>query len=430
MATDILKLEKSGMLVRSILIITILLVAVFTWVAVRRQIGVLLANVSTVNDPNNEPIAEMALKLAPGEPFAIWLNAAAQKQSFSPESIERALVLNEETIRAAPYDYRWWLELGRAYEQAGKLDQSKVAFEKALEIAPAYAYSHWQYGNFLLRRGRVDEAFEQLRLATVNNQAYRDQVFSLAWEYFDHDPARLEQVISAGPDVDTSLTLFYAARGFAADALRVWNRVPAEDRAKYPQIAKAVAQGLYEKRYFPEALEFARQLNIDPDAAPESISNQGFEAPIAEMSDTYFGWKVPKNDGKLDTSADGFIKHSGNKSLRLTFRNYTKPDLFTLGQTVVVQPGKNYSLVFWIRTENLRSAGVPQLEIVNANDDKILASSKPFPQGSTDWQQYSIVVSAPSNCSALVIRTTRGFCGDSCPIVGSVWYDDFSIEKR
>ena len=69
------------------------------------------------------------------------------------------------------------------------------------------------------------------------------------------------------------------------------------------------------------------------------------------------------------------------------------------------------------------------MEIYNANDDKNIITSKPFPTGKTDWQQIKMEFTTPANAEAVGIRTTRAFCGYECPIVGTFWYDDFKLEK-
>jgi hypothetical protein len=96
----------------------------------------------------------------------------------------------------------------------------------------------------------------------------------------------------------------------------------------------------------------------------------------------------------------------------------------------VVVPGNKYRLSFWVRTENLKSAGGPVLDIVNANDDKLIAKSAVFPTGSNDWQEMTVEFEAPANCSGISIRTARAYCGEDCPIIGTFWYDDFQLIKR
>jgi hypothetical protein len=114
----------------------------------------------------------------------------------------------------------------------------------------------------------------------------------------------------------------------------------------------------------------------------------------------------------------------------LNFRTYVKPELYNAWQYVAVQPNQSYTLKFWLRTDNLRSAGVPVVDVLNGNDNLLLATSPPFPTGSVDWQEVTIDFKAPANCEGIIIRTSRTFCGEACPIVGTVWYDDFNLTKR
>ena len=127
---------------------------------------------------------------------------------------------------------------------------------------------------------------------------------------------------------------------------------------------------------------------------------------------------------------DGKVKREGSRSLRVSFRSFIKPTLANIFQTVVVEPGKRYSLRFWVRTENLRSAGTPMIEIINANDDRSIARSPALATGTNDWQEMSIDFAAPPGCSGISIRTIRAFCGEECPITGILWYDDFELTER
>ena len=73
---------------------------------------------------------------------------------------------------------------------------------------------------------------------------------------------------------------------------------------------------------------------------------------------------------------------------------------------------------------------MPQLQVINANNDKIITLSAPFPTGTNDWQEISIDFTAPGDCNGIVILTVRGFCGENCPLAGTIWYDDFRIVKQ
>ncbi|MBV6497403.1 MAG: hypothetical protein DYH05_05295 [Acidobacteria bacterium ACB1] len=429
MASDLAQISTRSARTRIVIAVAIVVVFSIGWMSVRREFGSMIAEMTPPTDPAASQLLDSARSLAPGDPMTYWLASGIERQSFSPESAKRSMNLMEEAVKLSPYDYRWWIELGRASEQAGNAEQAEAAFQHAVDLAPSYTIPRWQVGNFYIRKGDVDKAKPELKLATVNNYKYRLQVFGLAWDYFDHDPQKVEELASDGPDVLVALTMFYAQRGQPADALRIWNKLSEEDKAKFPQISSVVVQGLYDKRAFPQALEFSRQLNIDADAQPEAVSNPGFERIVNSAEHTYFGWQFPKQ-GKVDVNWDGAVKHSGSKSLRLNFKGFTAQELFTASQLVVVKPSKKYRLTFWARTENLRSAGPPQVDVTNAVDDRLIVSSQPMPQGTNDWQQITVEFTTPENCNAISIRTTRVFCGDGCPLLGSLWYDDFELTAQ
>ena len=173
---------------RALLAVVILLVAASTWFAVRSLLGNMLAELTPTTQPDSGEIAAVALRMAPNDPTTRWLAASKERDTFTDESIDRSVSMFEDVVRSSPYDFRWWIELGRAYEQAERPERAEPAFLRSLELAPSYTFPHWQYGNFLLRQGRSDEAFAELTQATEKSVLFREQVFSLAWDYCDKDP--------------------------------------------------------------------------------------------------------------------------------------------------------------------------------------------------------------------------------------------------
>lgn len=416
---DLVVIDSKKAAVRIVLAFSMLAALAFAWFAVRWQLGNMLASISTVGDPNSALIADLASGWAPTDPASYWLKAA----------VDDTVETYEHTVRLAPYDYRWRVQLGRSLVQNDQLERAEIEFKRAVELAPGYAIPHWHLGNFYLRQNRIDEAIAELREAARNNQPYRDQVFSLAWDYFGKDAAQIERLAGDTPDAHARLAYFFAARGRGTDALRNWNMLTEAEKAANPVIAKNMAHGLYIQRYFPQALEFSRQIGFDADAKAETVTDGSFEKGVNEANDSRFGWQIVRNDPKLDISGDSKVKRDGNRSLRFQFRNFVKPVFNNLFQTVVVQPSQRYRLTFWVRTENLKSGGLPLLDVVNANDDKLIARSEVFPNGTNEWQQMAIEFAAPENCTAISLRTTRLPCGEDCPVAGTLWYDDFELSR-
>lgn len=408
----------------------ILTALVFIWLGVRWQVGNMLAELTSPNRDDALGVGNLAAGLSPNDPLPRWLIAAKQKQLFSPESTESSIINFGETVRLAPHDFRWWIELGRAFEQAERPVDAEKALTRAVELAPSYTFPRWQLGNFYLRQNRTEEAFAELKKTTEMSAVYRNQVFSLAWDYFGKDPRKVEELAIDTPSTKPSLVLFYAARSSPKDALRIWNTLADEQKESNKQTAKEAAFILAGKFFFNEAAEFARQSGRDPDVKPGAVTNGDFEGPLAASEESLFGWKVNRAEGRADSSIDSSVKHGGARSLKTTFRNFEKPTIYTLLQHVALEPLGRYRLNFWVRTENLKSGGPPLLEIANCTNDKVLAASDPFPAGSNDWKEMTVEFTVPEQCSGVVLKTARVFCGEDCPLIGTFWYDDFNLVRQ
>ncbi len=403
-------------------------VLIFGWFAVRWQLGNMLADLTKPNDANAREVGELAINFAPNDPTTHWLAASSQKNVFTTQAIDQTSKEFETVIRKSPNDYRWWVELGRAREQADQPDAAENAFLEAIKLAPNYTYPHWQAGNFYLRQNRGEEAFNQLKEAAKSVSVYREQVFSVAWDYYEKDTARLETIAGDAPSVRASLAKFYAAKQRPEDSLRIWNTLPEADKQANEAIAKVIAQSFYEKKFFRQSLEFVRGIGIAPDLRAETIQNGGFEKPIGETDNKYFSWAVLPLE-KMDVKLDVTQKHEGNRSLRVAFSGYGEPNLYHVYQIVTVEATAKYRLTFWMKTDNLKSGGTPEIEVYNANDEKNIVTSEAFPIGTNDWQQVKLEFTAPDNAEAVGVRLVRAFCGVQCPIFGIVWLDDFKLER-
>lgn len=415
--------------VRIALIVGVIFALVFGWFSIRWQLGNLIASLTLPNEPNAKQFAGLATSLSPSDPITNWFAASVETQDFSPEKFEKALRGFQQTVRLAPNDFRWWIQLGRAYENAGDMQNAEKVLLHAAKLAPNYTLPHWQLGNFYVRQGREAEAFGELQKVAENNAVYREQVFSIAWDYYEKDTAKLERIAGNSPSVKASLAKFYAAKESAENSLRVWNSLSGEEKEKHTDIAKLIAQALYDKRFYRSSVQFVSQLGIESNVKAETVDNAGFENVISdETTQVYFGWRVLPVE-KIEVKTDPNQKREGARSLRVLFSGFSGIELNNLYQIVPIASNGRYRLSFWLKTENLKSAGTPTLEIVNSNDDKIIAAGKPFPAGTGDWQQLQIEFTAPENAEAVTIRTARAYCGNACPIFGTIWLDDFKLEK-
>lgn len=414
--------------VRVVLVLGIIGALLFGWFAVRWQLGNMLADLTSPNAANAKSIADLAVGFAPNDPTTRWLSAASQKNIFTTEAIDQTARNFETVVQKSPNDFRWWVELGRAREQAEKIDLAEKAYQRAIELAPTYTYARWQAGNFYLRQNRSEQAFTELKKAAESYSVYRDQVFSIAWDYYEKDTARLDEIAGNDPSIRASLARFYAAKQYPQDSLRIWNTLPEADQKANEAIAKVIAQAFFERRFYRQSLEFVRGLGIAPDLRGETVQNAGFEKPIGEADGNYFDWQVIPLE-KMDVKLDPTQKHEGSRSLRVAFSGYAEPQLYHVYQYVTVEPSAKYQITFWVKTDNLKSGGTPKIEIFNANDDKNINPGEPFPTGTNDWRQVKMEFTAPPNAEAVGVRLTRNFCDNQCPIFGTIWLDEFKLER-
>lgn len=401
----------------------------FAWFSVRWQLGDMIGEFTSASDAEAFDLAGSAIAMSPGDPRGYWLAGAAIRNDFDLQDPEAAIKYFENATRRGPYHYLWWTELGRAREQSGDAEKAEQAFLNAVELAPEYAIPRWQLGNFYLRQGRSRDAIRELKIAAKYNNIYRTQVFQIAWNVLGNDPFQVEQFASDSPEVRSALAMFYSGQNRPDDAIRVWNMLSDADKAAFKETASAIAKSLFDRNSFRGALEFSRQSGVDSYARPEAITNGGFELSVGERRRESFDWLISRTDGRSDIGTDPTVKHSGSRSLKITFRGYDKPDFRQAVQLVAVVPGRKYKLELWARTEGLKSGGMPLIEVLDPADSKRIAASEGFEAGTHDWRQYSIEFAAPERTDGVVIITGREPCVGACPIVGILWLDDFQLSQ-
>lgn len=400
--------------------------------AMRWQIGRSFAELASPSKEyfksNFTEIAATAKDFAPNDPLANLLFANSKKNIAVLNQSEPFVPFFENAAKLAPNDYRYWVDLARVRDQTGDTANSETAFRRAVELAPNYAYPRWLLGNLLLRSGRQTEAFAEFKRVAQNHSTLRLQVFYVLWETLNGNAAQLEQTVGDTPNVNTGLTLFYAVKNRPDDVLRVWNKLNPVQKEEARYEADTAAKTLYNKARYRTALILMRELGTTQ-AEIEKITNGGFENEITKSSDLTFDWQVQQIKG-VDVTLDLRAPQEAKRSLRLTFNGYNEPTLQHVTQIVAVQPSTRYRMSFSVKTSELKSAGTPIVEVVDSQTTKSLTASAPFAIGSSEWKTVNLDFTTTPETEGILIRTTRQFCGENCPIVGSIWYDDFKLQNN
>lgn len=428
--SDQLKLiEVRAPLVRVLLVIAVLLAFVGAWYAGRWYIGNTYAEFAPGVNEGGLETTRRAMVYAPDDPIAHWSAANLENRTLDPSRMPEAVRLYEEAVRLSPNDYRLWIDLGRARSQAGDTEGGEKALRRAIELAPSYAYPRWYLGNLLLRAGRTDEAFDYLRQAAdANPRSFRGLVFNAAWNIFDEDVAAMERVVGGNPATRAQLAAFLAVQGRATDAVRLWTSLSAAEKTEERKTGEDLMRALFDKKQYRAAQELARDLGLESAQGVGQFANGGFESGIGAAGTSLFGWQVSAVP-LTEVAVDPNQHRNGTRSLRVIFKGFSKPNYYNITQLVVVEPSTRYRFEGYVKTQELKSGGAPQIVVTSATDGKILGNSAAFPLGKNDWQPINLEFSTPENTEGIYVLTNRAFCGEVCPIFGIIWYDDFNLQR-
>ena len=268
--------------------------------------------------------------------------------------------------------------------------------------------------------------------APVGNPELRPQVFNLAWQVYSKSPAELINAIGSNAEARAEFAKYLLERNQFETGLNIWRAFSASDKQANSKVAEGLIKILVDAKHFPQALEIWNDLGTDDMARGKvgQVLDGGFDRDSSGTRGGVFGWQV-RSGQQVQATFDSDVKHGGTHSLRLVFKARSNLDV-GLSQLVVVEPGTQYDFAGFVKTSKLESAGTPVIEIVDAADASVLGTSQPAPAGFNDWQRMSIAFKTGSKTVGIMIRINRASCGDnsSCPIFGTLWYDDFDIKRR
>jgi hypothetical protein len=100
-----------------------------------------------------------------------------------------------------------------------------------------------------------------------------------------------------------------------------------------------------------------------------------------------------------------------------------------LEQLIRIKPSTAYRLSFGAKIEELTTLSAPLVEVYDPADiQRLRAMTKPFPLGTSAWQEYSVNFTTAAATEAVMVRVLRPACGEPpCPIRGKIWLDNFKL---
>ena len=415
---------------RWLLLLPVLVALLGAWFSVRWYVGDTIAEYAPPVDDGGLEMAQMAVRWAPGDPLTHWRLATFEMKNFNAANVAAAVAEYQLAVKASPYDYRYWMELGRALESAGDVAGGEKALRHAVELAPSYAHPKWLYGNLLLRQGRTDEAFAELSAAAEADPLMRPAVFGLANQVYGSDVEKSVKVLPT-PIMRLQYAMNLVINSKFDEARRVIRTISVADQKAQREIVDELMKEFVTRKQFHAALEILRQVESDSQPpAPEQVWNGSFESEVPTTPIIPFYWLIetrPQAQTTIDQRG-----HNSSRCLKISFRAPNKLERISVSQTITVAPDTSYRLQFYQRTEKLVGAATPFITINDEVNGGALAMSQPVPAGTSDWQLVTVEFRTKPKSDGIAIVLTSGSCSDPkeiCPLFGSVWYDDFNLQR-
>jgi Flp pilus assembly protein TadD len=367
--------------------------------------------------------ADDAVRYGPSDPEAFYARAMIHQRVAQQTDAIRDL---ESATELRRHDYLLWLELGRARQLVDDTDGARLAFQESVRLAPYSVQPRWQLGNLLLRAGRTNEAFAELRRAAAGDPDLLPIVFDLAWNAYRGNAGAVEQAIKLErPRDKIALAYFLLKHGNPAEAVALFRSTENVTAAQTSELTAAL---LATKRFY-EAYEVwsgkAYQEGLG------ALTNGGFEQQIA-TGDAGFGWQLTDRQEAVRAALDTSETRAGKQSLLLEFSGLSNPGSPLLSQLILVEADTTYQLRFAARTRKLVAGGLPVVVIadVDTKDGSVLGQSAPILGSSDEWHDYNLSFKTGKTTTAMRITVQRQSCGQQpCPALGRLWLDDFSLRK-
>jgi hypothetical protein len=261
-------------------------------------------------------------------------------------------------------------------------------------------------------------------LAGASNPALMPGIIDLAWRVSSGNVEFVTRAIApASSPGYRALGQYFRQRKEVGAAIAMYaaaGPAAADERNSY------LGELIAEKR-FKDAANLA---SVGRTAVTQGVMNDpGFEQE-SNLDEPGFGWRLGENHQGFQLSLDTSNPREGRSSLKVEFSGNSDPYVPVISEIVLIEPATSYQLRFVVRSEGLVSGGLPLLAVIDADANKSLKQSDPFPKTTEGWRDYTIDFASGPSASAVQIALQRQPCDKlPCPIFGRLWLDNFSLKK-
>jgi tetratricopeptide (TPR) repeat protein len=371
---------------------------------------------------------ERATRLEPDDARNWYLLGRYWQYNIEDPNAQRAIRAYQTSLSFDVHSADTWLDLATAYESEGDTGAARNAFLQATRMYSLSPDVSWRYGNFLLRQGELDAAFTEIKHAVEADPKRGAAAFALGMRFEPDINAVLERALPHTKEAYLNVIAALSDQRQTDQALAVWSRLA----ALHPQLqmsdSSALLDALFHKWQMTEAqLVWTQALAFSggsrpPDPPGSLVWDGGFESDAAKGG---FTWYYPAFLGGVQITLDRKEKHSGNRSLRLTFNGLHNVNFADVCQYVAVQPSTSYRFSAWIQTRDLSTDQGVRFGLQSLSPSTNSIAWTDDVKGTQPWTPLELLWASGSDVRELHLCVTRlSSAKFDSKIRGSAWIDD------
>jgi len=385
-------------------------------------------------DLNTPEGYERAVQLRPDDPRNWYLLGRYWQYNLADPDNQRAIRAYQTALSFNSHSADTWLDLATAYESEGHIAAARNAFLQATRVYPLSPEVSWRYGNFLLRRGELDGALAEIKHAVEADPKRGAAAFALCMRFEPDVHAVLERVLPHSQAAYISVISALSEQQQTDQALIAWSSLAAlhphlDINESYPLLGALVhkRQMTEAQRVWGQALAFAG-VSRPQDLAGSLVWDGGFESNVVVGGLT---WYYPSLVGGVMITLDTKEKHSGNRSLRLTFSGLRNVNFSDVCQYVAVEPSTSYWFSAWVRTQDISTDQGVRFGLHSVGDSENSIAWTEDVRGTQPWTQVKFLWTSGSDIRELQLCVSRlPSAKFDSKIGGSAWIDDVALVPR
>ena len=367
---------------------------------------------------------ERATQIEPDNARNWYLLGRYLQYSFEDSDPQRAISSYRKSLEIDPSATSTWLDLAATYESEGNDVGARNAFINATKTYPLSAEVSWRYGNFLLRQGELEPAFAELRHSVEADPGRAGEAVSRCLRVEPDANVILDRVVPPTSEIYMAVMGDLAKDREIESALKVWTRVV----AMHPKIAlhdafqivmelRNVGRASEAHKVWEQAVELAGLAQLEG-PSNSMVWDGGFESDVTGEA---YAWRFLRNSRSAEIDFDTQQKHTGKRSLRVSFDGSSDVAFYDVCQTVPVEAGTAYELSAWMKSKELTTDQGLRIELAGGAVTADVRGTQPWTRFATVWP------GAKKNQETQICLRRAQSDQEDNKIRGTAWVDDVAL---